>query len=273
MKESREKFQHLFESAMDSILIINGDKKIEDVNPVTTSLFGYPAEELYGQQFSKLFHADSRDECIEHMRTVEMESRERFEFHGRKRDGTELYVDCSMVYLRGDNKENSAFFISCSDITERKEAEILLQNAKVEAEKANQSKGEFLANMSHEIRTPMTAILGFSELLEVSELTKKQREYIEVIKNSGESLLYLIDEILDFSKIEAGKVVIEKKNFEFRKFIDEIEKTTNIWIKDKKIELKFNIDKKVPQYVCGDPERLRQILRNILNNAVKFTEK
>lgn len=273
LKESRKKFQHLFESAMDSILIIDGERNIVDVNPVTTSLFGYSTNELQGQKFSLLFHVDSRDECIKHMRTVEMELKGRFEFHGIKKNGSELYVDCSMVYLRGDPEENSIFFISCSDITERKEAEILLQNAKDEAEKANQSKSEFLANMSHEIRTPMTAILGFSELLEVSELNEKQKEYIEVIKNSGESLLYLIDEILDFSKIEAGKVVIAKKNFEFSKFLNEIEKTTNIWIKDKNTRLKLNIDDSIPKFLCGDPERLRQILRNLLHNAVKFTEK
>ncbi len=271
-RESRERFRHLFESAMDSILILDHKKNIIAANPVTEKIFGYPDKELEGLKFRILFHGDAQRTSEKQVRTVEMELKGRFEFHGRKRDGSSMYVDCSMVYLCGEKKEESVFFITCSDITERKEANILLHNAKEEAEKANQSKSEFLANMSHEIRTPMTAILGFSELLEVSELDEKQKEYVDIIKNSGESLLYLIDEILDFSKIEAGKVVIEKKNFELKKLLAKTEKTTKIWIKGKKVILNIKVDKKVPRFLCGDPERLRQILRNLLNNAVKFTD-
>ncbi|MEN8222839.1 MAG: response regulator [Acidobacteriota bacterium] len=272
LRESRARFQYLFESSMDSILILDGERNIIDVNPVTASRFGYTKEELKGEKFSILFHEDSIADCEKQMRIVEMELRNRFEFHGKKKDNSELHVDSSMVYLRGETMENSAFFITCNDITERKEAEVLLKNAKEEAENANKSKSEFLANMSHEIRTPMTAILGFSELLETTELKGKQGEYINVIKNSGESLLYLIDEILDFSKIEAGKVIIERKNFELGKLLGEIRETTKIWIKEKNVELIINTGKNIPQYLCGDPERLRQILRNLLNNAVKFTE-
>ena len=272
LRESRARFQYLFESAVESILILDGERNIIDVNPVTSHYFGYSKEELIGEEFCMLFHSDSKEICEKEMRTVEMELKNGFEFHGLKSDGRDLHVDCSMVFLRGDSQENSAFFITCSDITERKEAEVMMKNAKEEAEKANKSKSEFLANMSHEIRTPMTAILGFSELLESTDLNNKQIEYIEVIKNSGESLLYLIDEILDFSKIEAGKVVIEKRNFELDKLLDEISQTTKIWIKDEKVKLIINKGEKVPKYLCGDPERLRQILRNLLNNAVKFTE-
>lgn len=257
---------------MDSILILDGERNVIDVNPVSSSLFGFSAEELIGEKFCILFHPDSQDICEKHMRTVEMELKNRFEFHGVRKGGRDLFVDCSMVFLRGDSKDSSAFFITCSDITERKETEVKLKNAKEEAEEANKSKSEFLANMSHEIRTPMTAIMGFSELLESTELKGKQNEYIEIIKNSGESLLYLIDEILDFSKIEAGKVIIERKNFDLFKLLDEIKKTTNIWIKGKSVLLIIDTGKDIPEYLCGDPERLRQILRNLLNNAVKFTE-
>jgi len=273
LRESRARFQYLFESAMDSIFILDGDRNIIDVNPVTSLHFGYSKEELIGEKFCMLFHSDARERCKKEMRTVEMELKNRFEFHGIRKDGNSLQMDCSMVFLRGDTHEHSAFFITCSDITERKETEVMLKNAKEDAEKANQSKSEFLANMSHEIRTPMTAILGFSELLEATDLNGKQREYIDVIKNSGESLLYLIDEILDFSKIEAGKVVIEKRNFELDRLLEEIRKTTEIWIKDKRVRLVFHRGEGVPKYLCGDPERLRQILRNLLNNAVKFTER
>ncbi len=273
IRNSRERFQHLFESTMNSILILNGERNIIDVNPVTMSLFGYSEKELKGNNFSILFHGDSQREIEKHLRIVEMELRDRFEFHGRKKDKSDLYVDCSIFYQRADEKDKSIFFVTCSDITERKEAEVLLKRAKEEAEKANQAKSGFLANMSHEIRTPMTAILGFSELLEMTELNEKQAEYIDVIKNSGESLLYLIDEILDFSKIEAGKVVIEKRNFDLRKLLSRIKKTVSIRIKDKDIGLKFNISDDVPEFLSGDPERLRQIIGNLMNNAVKFTDK
>jgi len=272
LRESRARFQYLFESAMDSILILDNDRNIIDVNPVTSLLFGYSSEELIGEEFCILFHTDSFGFCEKQLRTVEMDLKNRFEFHGVTKDGVDLYVDCSMVYLRGDSQDSSAFFITCSDITERKEAEVNLKKAKEEAENANRSKSEFLANMSHEIRTPMTAILGFSELLETTDLNDKQSEYTDVIKNSGESLLYLIDEILDFSKIEAGKVIIEKRNFKLDILLDEIKKTTKIWIKEKRVKLVILKGKGVPKYLCGDPERLRQILRNLLNNAVKFTE-
>jgi len=272
LRKSRERFRYLFESSMDSILILDHKNNIVAANPVTEKVFGYSVKELEGLKFRILFHGDAQRECKKHIRTVKIELKGRIEFHGRRRDGTSMYVDCSMVYLRGEKEEESIFFITCNDITAKWEADILLHNAKEEAEKANKSKSEFLANMSHEIRTPMTAILGYSELLEVSELNEKQKEYIDIIKISGESLLYLIDEILDFSKIEAGKVIIEKKNFELKKLLDKTEKTTKIWIKDKKVTLNIKVDKEVPGFLCGDPERLRQILRNLLNNAVKFTE-
>ncbi len=272
LRESRARFQYLFESAMDSILILDGDRNIIDVNPVTGTMFGYSREELTGEEFCFLFHTDALENCEKQMRIVEMELRNRFEFHGIKKDGSDLYLDCSMVFLRGDRQGNSAFFITCSDITERKETEVKLKCAKEDAEKANKSKSEFLANMSHEIRTPMTAILGFSELLATSDLNRKQAEYIDIIKNSGESLLYLIDEILDFSKIEAGKVIIDRRNFDLDNLLENIRDTTKVWIKDKNVELIIKKGDGVPQFLNGDPERLRQILRNLLNNAVKFTE-
>jgi len=271
IRESRERFQYLFESAVDSILILDNRKTIIDFNPASSALFGYSMRELVGKKFNILFHGDYQCVYETQMRTVELELKERFEFRGRNKDGKDIFIDCSAVYFQGD--ETDTYFIICSDITRRKEAEAILKNAKEEAEKANLAKGEFLANMSHEIRTPMTAILGFSDLLESSILSKKQKEYVEIIKNSGESLLYLIDEILDFSKIEAGKVLVERKNFDFRKFLMRIEKTTNVWIKNRDIKLSFIVGNDIPKFLVGDPERLKQILRNLLNNAVKFTDK
>ncbi len=273
IRESRERFQYLFESAMDSILILNNKKSIIDTNPATSKIFGYSMGELVGREFNKLFHGDSQKVYEKQMGIVESDLKGRFEFRGRKKDGEDIFIDCSIVNFKGDDTVEATYFIICNDITRRKEAEVILKNAKEEAEKANLAKSEFLANMSHEIRTPMTAILGFSDLLESSTLGEKQKEYVEIIKNSGESLLYLIDEILDFSKIEAGKVLIERKNFNLRELLKRIEKITTVWIKDKNIELKFIIDKNIPEFLVGDPERLRQILWNLLNNAVKFTDK
>ncbi len=273
LSESRERFMYLFESVMDLILILDKNGNILDANPISKKMFGYLKKELLGKSFRILFQGDSQKIYEKQMRIVSMELRSRFEFRGRKKDKSDIFLDCSMVLLRREGVDSTSYFVTCSDITERKEAEVLLKIAKEEAEKANSSKSQFLANMSHEIRTPMNAILGFSELLESSKLNNKQKEYLTIIKQSGESLLYLIDEILDFSKIEAGKLQIEKKNFELDKILEEIKKTINIWIKDDKLKLIVNVEKGVPKYLNGDPERLKQILLNLLNNAVKFTEK
>ena len=245
------------------------------INGATETLFGYTREELIGQPVELLLPERSRERHAqlrqEYFRApVARAMAPDRELLGRRRDGSEFPVEVGLSPLTLDH--GTVVLSSIYDVTLRKQAEAVLVEAKEEAEQANQAKSEFLANMSHEIRTPMNAIIGMAELLLDDDLAPSQRDYAQTVLESAESLLTIINEILDFSKIEAGYLELEAVDFDLREELVDMLRTLATRAHGKEIELVWQVDSDVPAYVRGDPGRLRQVLLNLVGNAIKFTE-
>ncbi len=189
------------------------------------------------------------------------------------KNGTELWLRWDIRPWYDQNKDLGGIIMATEIITERKRAEQELKDARAEADRANEAKSEFLANMSHEIRTPMNGIMGMSHLLLSTSLDMRQRHYAETVEQSAESLLQIINDILDFSKIEAGKLELEKIPFDLKLLCEEVAEIMSLRTQEKNIEFFLRYQPGCPDWVIGDPGRVRQILYNLSSNAVKFTEK
>ena len=188
-----------------------------------------------------------------------------------RQDGKIVWADVELSLLQSAADKPQFVLGTAVDITERKQAEIELQRAKEAAEAASEAKSTFLATMSHEIRTPMNGILGMTELVMDTDLTTEQREHLGLVRLSAESLLSIINDVLDFSKIEAGKIEIEAIPFDLRESLGETMQSLSIRAHQKGLELIYDVQPDVPEALVGDPGRIRQILVNLVGNAIKFT--
>ena len=245
------------------------DYEILEINEAYEKIFNVSREEIIGKKYSELFSGDDPEIFKQRMA----------EFGEVACTGVELVLP--IYYSEWSERwfsvklysPESGFFVSIiTDMTERIHKENELHLAKDKAEAANRAKSEFLANMSHEIRTPINGMMGMIDLTLLKDISRKQRENLEIAKACADSLLKIINDILDFSKIEAGKLVIETIGFNIRELLDSTIKAHLPLAMNKKLKLSCDCSSSIPQALQGDPNRLKQILNNLLNNALKFTE-
>jgi two-component system sensor histidine kinase/response regulator len=277
LRREVEFYRSVLERSPDAFLVVDADGVIHLANEQCEKLFGYTRSELLGQKVDILVPDEIRPNHAELRASFHRDPTTRAmgalrDLHARRKDGSLVPVDIALSPVPAREGAGIQVAVSVRDVTDRKQAEIELKEAKRKAEEATRLKSMFLANMSHEIRTPMNAIIGLSYLALKTSLTAKQRDYISKVHNAGTSLLAIINDILDFSKIEAGKLDIETTPFRLDDVISSVTTVTGQKATDKGLELLAHLAPDVPQFLLGDPLRLGQILTNLVNNAVKFTE-
>jgi PAS domain S-box-containing protein len=258
------------ETSIDTMITFNSHGIVLNINPAAVRMFGFHEEELIGHSVRSLIPAIFEDTdggfkirepyLVDKLSDVKPIRKDGSTFHAEIQIG-EALIDQDQIYA-----------CTISDITERKKAEIAMLQAKEEAELAARVKTEFLAMMSHEIRTPMNGIIGMTDLLVDSGLNPEQLEYAEIVRKSSDALLTVINDILDFSKIESGKMELEAVPLELVALIEETFDLFTAKTREKELILEYYIDPQLPAHILGDITRLRQILINLVGNAVKFTE-
>ena len=234
---------------------------------------GLTLDESYGDGWNIPFHPDDKQRARDAWQhAVQHNEPYLLECRLRRSDGVYRWWLIHGAPMRGANGEIQKWFGTCTDIEDRKQVEETLQHAKEAAEAANVAKSHFLANMSHELRTPMNAIMGMTDLALGEDLSPTLRDYLQTVKQSADGLLELVNEILDLSRIEAGGFQLESTPFDLRKTVEQVVKTVGVRAYEQGLELECDLGD-VPIQLVGDPLRLRQVLVNLVGNAVKFTSK
>jgi PAS domain S-box-containing protein len=288
LQDSKRFLDAIFDSVADGIIALDEGGRIVTFSRAAARMFGWTAEEVVGQNVSVLVPPGGREDHDEYLRHSSLHApriigRGR-DLTGWRKDGTSFPLRLSVAPMRYDG--HLVYVGICGDDTERRTAETALvaakdeaqaiagvaESAMREAEAANQAKSEFLATMSHEIRTPMNGVLGTVNLLSETELTGEQRQYTQWIQESGEALLTVINDILDFSKLEVGRLDLELVDFGPASAVQSVFEVLSSQAAGKGLDLVTFVASDVPPLMKGDPGRIRQVLMNLVGNAIKFTE-
>lgn len=304
LKKSEEQFRSVAQSATDAIISVNNNGRITFWNQAAEKMFGYPAVEtingsltmIMPERFHKLHKDGMERQILKGKRNV---TGKIVELYGKRKDGSEFPLALSISTwqtgegiffsgiirditdrkraeekLRSTNEELESIIVELKKTEEELRKQFLeLQAAKQEAEAANSAKNEFVANISHEIRTPMNSIIGMTELLLDTPLEDNQRQLANIVSDSANSLLNVINDILDFSKMEAVKISMENINFSPVSLVEGVAELMAVKAQENKLNLVTSIEPAIPPLLKGDPVRLRQVLINLIGNAIKFTEK
>ena len=275
VRDSEVHLRALVDTAVDGVIVTDAAGIVQDYNPACERLFGYSAEEIIGRNVAMLIPALAQDANAAQGARTGSAPQPRIlgmagELEGRRRDGSVFPLELSIGESVQEGEQ--AFVGIIRDITARKANEAALQAAKEQAEAASHAKSLFLANMSHEIRTPMNAILGYAQVLERDpELPAAERPAVRAVLRAGNYLMELIDDILDLSKIEAGAMQVEHTTFDLQELVDELGDMFRVRCEQKRLD--WRVESHITQaMVHGDAKKLRQVLINLLGNAVKFTE-
>ncbi|MGH9673911.1 MAG: response regulator, partial [Bryobacteraceae bacterium] len=266
-EQERDRF---FNLSLDMLAVASFDGYFKRVNHAFERTLGHTPEEMLAKPFLDFVHPDDRESTLAEVARLSTGAyvicfRNRY----RTRDGSWRWLEWNGVASVPEQQ----IYAVARDITERLAAEETLKQSRDAAEQANRAKTDFLARISHEIRTPMNAIIGMSDLLSATTLDAEQREYVCIFHRAGENLLKLLDDVLDLSKVEADHLELERIDFDVAEVVEKTAELIAMRAHEKGLELVCQIDPGVPERLSGDPNRLRQVLVNLLGNAVKFTEK
>ncbi len=277
VRESEIMLRKIIDASLDAIINIDEDGRVIAWSKQATKIFGYTHEETFGKKMGDFIvppqHRKAHERGMNHfLKTGEGPVlNKRIEITGFDKSGREFPIELSISPIKMEGKYFFSGFIR--DITDRKKAEQELISAKQAAEQAQLAEQQFLANMSHEIRTPMNAVIGMTHLLYNTNPSDAQKEYLDSLRFSADSLMGIISNILDLSKIEANELEFEKRTFNLVELLKSLQQTFQFKVREKSISVVLEVDPKIKNHLIGDSVRLNQILTNLLGNASKFTNK